>query len=132
MYAKCGKKIKKGQFGIAGMPINPKVVKAVYDKVDNFLTPANKWEKEHGAPVIGGLGLPAYVSPVAQEIELAKIIGNRIPTQASAEKNMYALAKADAEQKKAIKAGEKIVKRDIGFRKRLAEHDAEFRKTPAD
>lgn len=132
MYAKCGKKIKKGQFGIAGMPINPKVVKAVYDKVDNFLTPANKWEKEHGTSVIGGLGLPAYVSPVAQEIELAKIIGNRIPTQASAEKNMYALAKADAEQKKAIKAGEKIVKRDIGFRKRLAEHDAEFRKTPAD
>lgn len=110
VYAKCGKKIKKGQFGIAGMPINPKVVKAVYDKVDNFLTPANKWEKEYGTPVIGGLGLPAYVSPVAQEIELAKIIGNRIPTQMSAEKNAAYSIKAASEKQKAIDAATKAGK----------------------
>lgn len=110
VYAKCGKKIKKGQFGIAGMPINPKVVKAVYDKMDNFLTPANKWEKEHGTPVIGGLGLPAYVSPVAQEIELAKIIGNRIPTQMSAEKNAAYSIKAASEKQKAIDAATKAGK----------------------
>lgn len=80
-WKKCGGKIKKAQFGMPNMPLNPNVTRMIYDKIDTLLTPANKWEKEYGTPVIGGIGLPAYVSPVAQEIELAKLIGNRIPTQ---------------------------------------------------
>ena len=87
-----GGKVEKAQFGMS--VINPKVVLEGYRKFDDALTPANKWEKEYGTKVVGGLGLPAYVSPVATEIKLGEIIGNRIPSQKAYTKEMETLAKA--------------------------------------
>ena len=34
--------IVKGQLGISGLPVNPNIVKYVYDKIENALTPANR------------------------------------------------------------------------------------------
>lgn len=101
--AKCGCKATKGQWGMS--IIHPKVVKDQYDKIDNALTPARKYEQEHGTKVIGGLGLPALVAPFTIEPAVA-----RIPAETSLDQRAIALIKAEAEKQKAINAATKAGK----------------------
>lgn len=60
----------------------------------------------YSKPIIG-MPPPIYISPVAQEINLAKYIGFRTPTQASLNQRGAATIKAEADRLKAIEAATK-------------------------
>ena len=91
---KSGGKIAKAQFGMPSMPLNPNIIQTIYNKVDTLLTPAHKWEKEHGTKVVGGIGLPAYVTPQSTVIDASKLLSHRIPNQNAYRKETEALMKS--------------------------------------
>jgi len=53
--------------------INPNVVQYVYDKLDNFLTPINQWEKDYGVKPILGVA-PKFVIKQLPDGSKIKII----------------------------------------------------------
>ena len=57
--------ILKGQLGLSHLPINPTIIRNTYNKVNDFLTPIDKWDKEHGTKSKVGSGMLSLVTPEA-------------------------------------------------------------------